>query len=88
MVTKLCKCVLFSYQVLGRDNQSALAHLQEENMLLNRAKKQIEADFLAYKREVALLRDGNSSKEVKILKKVVKNLEVIHLHGFALYSFS
>ena len=61
---------------MSTDEPSALAELREENIFLTQAKKQIEEDFLSYKREVALLREGNSTKEVKVLKKVVRNLEV------------
>ena len=61
---------------MSTDEHSALAELREENIFLTQAKKQIEEDFLSYKREVALLREGNSTKEVKVLKKVVRNLEV------------
>ena len=68
--------VPFDLQHMSKDEQSALAQLKEENLFLTQAKKQLEEDFLSYKHEVALLREGSSTKEVKILKKVVKNLEV------------
>lgn len=53
-----------------------MAQLQEEISFLRQAKMQVEEDFLSYKHEVALLQEGKSSKDVKILRKVIKNLEV------------
>lgn len=61
--------------------QSILAKLRQENSFLTRAKEQLHEDFLSYKREVSLIKGEETTKEVKILKKVVKNLEVNFLYN-------
>ena len=39
-------------------------------------KEDLEEAFEAFRQEVTLTRQGNASKELRILKKVIKNLEV------------
>ena len=39
-------------------------------------KEELEATFDTYRREVMHTREGNASKEIRVLKKVIKNLEV------------
>ena len=39
-------------------------------------KEELEEGFEAFRQEVVLTRQGNASKELRILKKVIKNLEV------------
>lgn len=68
---------ILHYQATVEDGLSSLTQLQRENVFLTRAKEQLEEDFLAYKREISLVKKGNATKEVKILKKVIKNLEVL-----------
>ena len=58
---------------------SGLAHLQEENSFLAQEKDRLEEELLSYKHQVTLKKSGNSMKEVRILRRVVKNLEVCML---------
>ena len=39
-------------------------------------KEEVEEAFESFKQEVMLTREGNASKEIRVLKKVIKNLEV------------
>lgn len=55
---------------------STLAHLQQENLFLAKAKEQLEDELLSYKHLITSQKSGNSMKEVKVLKRVIKNLEV------------
>ena len=57
---------------LKQYRHSDVSQLHRENALLIKEKEQLEEDFLSYKHEVG----GSSSKEVRVLKKVIKNLEV------------
>ena len=43
---------------------------------LLREKENLEEAFEAFRQEVMITRQGNASKELRILKKVIKNLEV------------
>jgi len=38
-------------------------------------KEELEEAFQSFKQEVMLTREGNASKEIRILKKVIRNLE-------------
>jgi len=42
-------------------------------------KEELEEVFQSFKQEVMLTREGNASKEIRILKKVIRNLEVLSL---------
>ena len=42
-------------------------------------KEELEEAFQSFKQEVMLTREGNASKEIRILKKVIRNLEVLPL---------
>ena len=39
-------------------------------------KEEVEEAFESFKQDVMLTREGNASKEIRVLKKVIKNLEV------------
>lgn len=62
---------------------SGLAHLKEENFFLAQEKDRLEEELLSYKHQAATNKSGDSIKEVKILRRVVKNLEVGMLTWFS-----
>lgn len=54
---------------------SAFSRLQREYDALLQEKEELEEAFQSFKQEVMLTREGNASKEIRILKKVIRNLE-------------
>ena len=60
----------------NRHPLAKVQQLQQENMYLKKEKEQLEEEIMTYRHD-SKHPVANSSKEVKILKKVVKSLEVI-----------
>lgn len=54
---------------------TAMTRLQKDYDALLREKENLEEAFEAFRQEVMITRQGNASKELRILKKVIKNLE-------------
>ena len=53
-----------------------LSMLRQENTVLIKERDKLEKEFLSYKQEVTLHGGGTATKEIVILKKVIKNMEV------------
>ena len=74
-------------QAVEDNGLAALAQLQQENSFLTRAKEKLEEEFLSYKREISMHIEGNGTKETRILKRVIRNLEVrLYIHRSILKS--
>lgn len=62
-------------QLMKGSRTSALTHLQKENDKLAKEKMEIEKTFETFQREVKHTSKANTAKEIRVLKKVVQNLE-------------
>ncbi|KAL9953101.1 hypothetical protein ACROYT_G040461 [Oculina patagonica] len=62
-------------QLVKGSRTAALAHLQKENDKLAKEKVEIEKKFETFQREVKHTSKANTAKEIRVLKKVVQNLE-------------
>ncbi|CAH3145520.1 unnamed protein product [Pocillopora meandrina] len=62
-------------QLIKGSRTAALTHLQKENDKLTKEKLEIQKQFEAFQREVKHTSKANTAKEIRVLKKVVQNLE-------------
>lgn len=62
-------------QLMKGSRTPALTHLQKENDKLAKEKMEIEKTFETFQREVKHTSRANTAKEIRVLKKVVQNLE-------------
>lgn len=62
-------------QLMKGSRTAGLIHLQKENDKLAKEKLEIEKQLEAFKREVKHVSKANTAKEIRVLKKVVQNLE-------------
>ena len=79
-VCTFIKChVLFVYSLLKalQDyKSSSVTQLQKENAMLEENKRELEEELLSLRQELVSSKETSNSKEIQVLKKVVKNLEV------------
>ncbi len=50
--------------------------LRQENALLMKKNEKLEEDYLSFKQQVTMHKEGSYAKEMIVLKKVIKNMEV------------
>lgn len=62
-------------QLMKGSRTAALTHLQKENDNLTKEKLEIQKQFETFQREVKHTSKANTAKEIRVLKKVVQNLE-------------
>ncbi|PFX25459.1 Coiled-coil domain-containing protein 61 [Stylophora pistillata] len=62
-------------QLMKGSRTAVLTHLQKENDKLTKEKLEIQKQFEAFQREVKHTSKANTAKEIRVLKKVVQNLE-------------
>ena len=66
-------------QILREYKNSSLSQLQKENALLLQEKEELTEKLLALRHDLIEDKENNSSKEIRILKKVVRHLEVCNV---------
>ncbi|XP_032237227.2 centrosomal protein CCDC61 isoform X2 [Nematostella vectensis] len=62
-------------QLLKRSTNGTVTHLQKEMESLAKERDDIQAQFETYQRELKHTGKANTAKEIRVLKKVVQNLE-------------
>ncbi|XP_068682956.1 centrosomal protein CCDC61-like isoform X1 [Montipora capricornis] len=66
---------LLKEQLIKGSRSVGLSHLQKENDKLVKEKMEIEKKLETFQREVKHVSKANTAKEIRVLKKVVQNLE-------------